>query len=94
MTAPNDIVIDDLADPRITPAIAAAREGPADFPADIDVDGVLARARGKGSDALGEMRFLAGVALGAWRDSGIRRLPEPAPCRRRAWLHLHATSNA
>ena len=44
MTAPNDIVIDDLADPRITPAIAAAREGPADFPADIDVDGVLARA--------------------------------------------------
>jgi hypothetical protein len=44
MTAPNDILIDDLADPRITPAIAAAREGPADFPADIDVDGVLARA--------------------------------------------------
>ena len=44
MTAPNDIVIDDLADPRITPAIAAAREGPADFPADIDVDGILARA--------------------------------------------------
>ena len=44
MTAPNDIVIDDLADPRITPAIAAAREGPADFPADIDVDCILARA--------------------------------------------------
>lgn len=44
MTAPNDIVIDDLADPRITPAIAVAREGPADFPADIDVDGILARA--------------------------------------------------
>src|SRR5574337_118253 len=40
----SDIVIDDLADPRITPAIAAAREGPADFPVDFDVDGILARA--------------------------------------------------
>ena len=79
MTAPNDIVIDDLADPRITPAIAAAREGPADFPADIDVDGVLARASAMtgGLTDLGEdtgfRERLAVVIQSLAEDEGLTR---------------------
>jgi len=44
MSAPPDIVIDDLAEPRVTPAIRAAREGSPDFPDTLDANGVLARA--------------------------------------------------
>lgn len=43
-THPADICINDLADPVITPAIAAARAGPADFPGHLTVDEVIARA--------------------------------------------------
>jgi hypothetical protein len=44
MSNPPDILIDDLADPKVTPEIAAARQGPADFPDHLDADGVLKRA--------------------------------------------------
>jgi len=41
---PQNIRIDDLAQPRLTPAIIAARQGPADFDEAITPDGILARA--------------------------------------------------
>jgi hypothetical protein len=44
LTAPPDILIDDLAHPRMTPKILAARRGPADFPDRLSVDEILARA--------------------------------------------------
>ncbi|WP_375194237.1 sulfotransferase [Sphingobium sp.] len=44
MTAPQDIIIDDLAEPRLTPAIIAARQGPADFDEHMGVGAILARA--------------------------------------------------
>jgi len=44
MTAPQDIIIDDLAEPRLTPAIIAARQGPTDFEEHMGVDAILARA--------------------------------------------------
>ncbi|MFT4054419.1 MAG: sulfotransferase [Novosphingobium sp.] len=40
----HDIIIDDMADPVVTPAIAAARHGPLDHPDTLSVDEVLARA--------------------------------------------------
>ena len=43
MSAP-DIVIEDLADPRLTPAIVAARAGPQDFDPDMSVEDLLGRA--------------------------------------------------
>lgn len=75
----SDIVIGDLADPRITPAIAAAREGPADFPVDIDVDGILARASeltGGLTDfgeATGVRERLAVVLQSLAEDEGLTR---------------------
>ncbi|WP_176594579.1 sulfotransferase [Sphingobium sp. EM0848] len=45
MSAPQDIIIDDLAQPRLTPAIIAARQGPADFDENMGVDEILSRAR-------------------------------------------------
>lgn len=42
--APADIHLDDLADPKLTPALIAAREGPADFPDHMTADEVLERA--------------------------------------------------
>ncbi|WP_150294126.1 sulfotransferase family protein [Sphingobium estronivorans] len=44
MSAPQDIIIDDMAQPRLTPAIIAAREGPADFDENMGVDEILSRA--------------------------------------------------
>lgn len=44
MNAPQDIIIDDLAHPRLTPAIIAARQGPADFDENMTVEDILARA--------------------------------------------------
>lgn len=44
MMTPADLVIDDLAQPRLTPAIIAARAGPPDFDESMGVDTVLARA--------------------------------------------------
>lgn len=41
---PPDILLDDLADPVITPAVAALRQGPADFPEHPDADRILAMA--------------------------------------------------
>lgn len=39
-----DIIIDDIADPVLTPALTAARQGPADFPDRLNADQVLERA--------------------------------------------------
>lgn len=44
MSEPQDIVIEDMADPVLTPAIIAARAGPADFPDRLTVDELLRRA--------------------------------------------------
>ena len=44
MSGPQDIIIDDLAQPRLTPAIIAARQGPADFDENMDVEEILSRA--------------------------------------------------
>jgi len=44
MTLASDIHIDDLAEPRLTPAIIAARAGPPDFDETMDADAILARA--------------------------------------------------
>lgn len=44
MTNPPDIIIDDMAQPRLTPAILAARQGVSDFPDQMTVDEVLTRA--------------------------------------------------
>ena len=41
---PGDIAIDDIAHPAISPAIAAARQGPSDFPYRLGADEILARA--------------------------------------------------
>lgn len=79
MSGAPDILIDDLADPRITPAIAAARQGAADFPEDIGVDGVLDRARAEagGLDDFGEdtgFRERLAVTLKALaEDEGLTR---------------------
>jgi len=42
--APQIIRIDDMAEPALTPALIASREGPADFPDHLSADEVLARA--------------------------------------------------
>lgn len=44
MSASQDIIIDDLAQPRLTPAIIAARHGPVDFNEHMGVEGILSRA--------------------------------------------------
>lgn len=44
MSAPQDIIIDDLAQPRLTPDIIAARQGPMDFDENMGVEEILARA--------------------------------------------------
>ncbi|MBH1997509.1 MAG: sulfotransferase [Sphingomonadaceae bacterium] len=44
MSAPQDIIIDDLAQPRLTPDIIAARQGPVDFDENMGVEEILARA--------------------------------------------------
>lgn len=79
MTAPADIRIDDMADPAVTPAIRAARDGPADFPDLLDVQGVLERAvaMAGGLDDFGEdtgFRERLGVILQALQeDEGLTR---------------------
>lgn len=75
----HDILIDDMADPVVTPAIAAAREGPADFPGHLNVDEVLARA----TEATGGLTDFGdddsfkeriAVTLQAWdEDEGLTR---------------------
>lgn len=40
----SDIIIDDIADPVLTPGLLAARQGPADFPDRLNADQVLDRA--------------------------------------------------
>lgn len=79
MSAPNDIVIDDLAEPRLTPAIIAAREGPADFDENMGVEDVLARAveMTGGLDDFGEdtgfRERLAVVLQSLAEDRGLTR---------------------
>lgn len=76
---PRDIHIDDMADPVVTPAIAAARQGPDNGPDDLTVDEVLARATAAtdGLDDFGEdqsFRERMAVTLQAWReDDGLTR---------------------
>lgn len=75
---PDDIVIDDLADPLITPALAAAREGPTDVPDVMNADEVLEGARAAtGLDDFGEdtgfRRRLAVYLQAIEEDRGLTR---------------------
>ncbi|MDD3799116.1 MAG: sulfotransferase, partial [Novosphingobium sp.] len=78
-TLPNDIVIDDLAEPRLTPAIIAAREGPADFDENMTADQVLAHAveMTGGLDDFGEdtgfRERLAVILQSLAEDEGLTR---------------------
>lgn len=66
---PRLIHIDDMADPVVTPELAAWREGPDDFPCPMTADEVLARAMAEtGLDDFGEdtgFRTRLGVILDA-----------------------------
>lgn len=78
MSPPGDIIIDDLANPRLTPAIEAARAGPADSDEALSVDDVLARAVAlTGLDDFGEdtgFRERLGVILQSLgEDKGLTR---------------------
>lgn len=73
-----DIIIDDLADPRLTPAIEAARAGPSDFDENMTVDDILARAvELTGLDDFGEdtgfRERLAVVLQSLAEDEGLTR---------------------
>jgi len=74
-----DIHIDDLAQPRLTPAIIAARQGPADYPDQMSVEEVLSRASDTtgGLSDFGEetgFRDRLAVALRSWEeDAGLTR---------------------
>ena len=79
MTAPQDIIIDDLAQPRLTPAIIAAQQGPADFDENMTVEDILARATeiAGGLDDFGEdsgfRERLAVVLQSLAEDEGLTR---------------------
>jgi len=74
-----DILIDDLAQPRLTPAIAAARAGPPDFDPEMSADDVLAhasRATGGLTDFGEDTGFrerLAVVLASLAEDDGLTR---------------------
>lgn len=76
---PQEIRIDDMADPVVTPAIRAARNGPPNEPDRMTVDEVLARAvaDADGLDDFGEdqsFRERMAVTLQAWEeDAGLTR---------------------
>ena len=76
---PQEIHIDDMADPVVTPMIEAARQGPADRPDHMTVDQVLAQAvaNSGGLDDFGEdqsFRERMAVTLQAWdEDEGLAR---------------------
>jgi hypothetical protein len=76
---PADIVIDDMADPVVTPMIAAARQGPAGAPDHLTVEQLLDRARvmAGGLDDFGadqSFRDRLAVVLQAWDDdAGLTR---------------------
>lgn len=75
---PRLIHIDDMADPVVTPELAAWREGPDDFPCPMTADEVLARAMAEtGLDDFGEdtgFRTRLGVILDAlYEDEGLTR---------------------
>ncbi len=77
-TAPNIIRIDDMADPVVTPELAAAREGPADFPDDLTAEQVLERAMAETglSDFGAETGFrerLAVTLQSLYEDKGLTR---------------------
>lgn len=77
-TAPQDIYLDDLANPVVSPALAAAREGPVDFPEHLSADEVLERAiKETGLDDFGEetgFRERLAVTLQAFdEDKGLTR---------------------
>jgi len=72
------IHIDDMADPVVTPSLAAWREGPADFPCPLTSDEVLARAKAEtGLADFGEdtgFRERRKVILAAlYEDEGLTR---------------------
>lgn len=72
------ILIDDMADPRVTPAIAAARQGPDDFPDHLSADDVLARAQAiTGLSDFGEdtgfRERLAVLLQSLYEDEGLTR---------------------
>jgi hypothetical protein len=76
--APPDIRIDDLAQPRLTAKILAARQGPADFPDTLSVDEILQRASemAGGLDDFGPDDFKARLAVyvRSWEeDAGLSR---------------------
>jgi hypothetical protein len=79
MNMPLEICIDDLADPVVTPAIAAARRGPVDFPDTLTVEEVLTRAveMTGGLDDFGEdtgfRKRLAVTLLDLEADPGLTR---------------------
>lgn len=78
MTEPNIIRIDDMADPVITPELAAAREGPADFPDDLTAEQVLERAMAEtGLSDFGEetgfRERLAVTLQSLYEDKGLTR---------------------
>lgn len=75
---PRLIHIDDMADPVVTPELAAWREGPDDFPCPMTADQVLARAMAEtGLDDFGEdtgFRTRLGVILDVlYEDEGLTR---------------------
>ena len=76
---PQEIRIDDMADPVVTPAIRTARNGPPNEPDRMTVDEVLARAVAEagGLDDFGEdqsFRERMAVTLQAWEeDAGLTR---------------------
>ena len=76
---PQEIRIDDMADPVVTPAIRTARNGPPNEPDRMTVDEVLARAvaDADGLDDFGEdqsFRERMAVTLQAWKeDAGLTR---------------------
>ena len=76
---PQEIHIDDMAEPIVTPMIEAARQGPADRPDHMTVDQVLAQAiaNSGGLDDFGEdqsFRERMAVTLQAWdEDEGLTR---------------------
>jgi hypothetical protein len=76
---PADILIEDMADPVVTPMIAAARRGPDDFPDHLTVEQLLSRASAMagGLDDFGadqSFRDRLAVVLQAWdEDVGFTR---------------------
>ena len=77
-TQPPLIRIDDMADPMLTPDLAAWREGPADFPCPLTADDVLARAMAEtglsdfGPDT-GFRTRLSVILQALYEDAGLTR---------------------